>query len=191
MIRVIDDGHGMTHDDALLAFERHARAAAFRRRFAFDCHLGFAGSDAANDRRRIALLLERATNVKQGTRIEFAGGKLINVKPAGCPRERRSASPTFSIAPARRKFLKWTRRSWPTSLGWSRTTRWRIQRSSSFSHADEDYQLSARGKEAGRPGVSALGTASAGRAGRNSSGFGSIPPAITEPGTRAGRRKSS
>src|SRR5881394_1049708 len=24
MIRVIDDGHGMTHDDALLAFERHA-----------------------------------------------------------------------------------------------------------------------------------------------------------------------
>ena len=22
MIRVIDDGHGMTHDDALLAFER-------------------------------------------------------------------------------------------------------------------------------------------------------------------------
>ena len=24
MIRVIDDGHGMAHDDALLAFERHA-----------------------------------------------------------------------------------------------------------------------------------------------------------------------
>src|SRR2546429_1163218 len=24
MIRVTDDGHGMTHDDALLAFERHA-----------------------------------------------------------------------------------------------------------------------------------------------------------------------
>src|SRR3981189_289753 len=24
MIRVIDDGHGMTHDDALPAFERHA-----------------------------------------------------------------------------------------------------------------------------------------------------------------------
>src|SRR5258705_6430 len=24
MIRVIDDGHGMTHDDSLLAFERHA-----------------------------------------------------------------------------------------------------------------------------------------------------------------------
>src|SRR5258708_17205256 len=24
MIRVIDDGHGMMHDDALLAFERHA-----------------------------------------------------------------------------------------------------------------------------------------------------------------------
>jgi DNA mismatch repair protein MutL len=24
LIRVIDDGHGMTHDDALLAFERHA-----------------------------------------------------------------------------------------------------------------------------------------------------------------------
>src|SRR5271154_6882289 len=24
MIRVVDDGHGMAHDDALLAFERHA-----------------------------------------------------------------------------------------------------------------------------------------------------------------------
>src|SRR5260370_26366739 len=24
MIRIIDDGHGMSHDDALLAFERHA-----------------------------------------------------------------------------------------------------------------------------------------------------------------------
>src|SRR5437773_9753491 len=24
MIRVIDEGHGMSHDDALLAFERHA-----------------------------------------------------------------------------------------------------------------------------------------------------------------------
>ncbi|MEQ1354005.1 MAG: DNA mismatch repair endonuclease MutL [Candidatus Acidiferrum sp.] len=62
MIRVIDDGHGMTHDDALLAFERHATS---KLRNADDllsiATLGFRGealpSIAAVSRHRIAVLI--------------------------------------------------------------------------------------------------------------------------------------
>ena len=55
MIRVIDDGHGMTHDDALLAFERHATSKLRNcGRFAFDCHTWFRGESAADHRGRVA-----------------------------------------------------------------------------------------------------------------------------------------
>ena len=109
MIRVIDDGHGMTHDDALLAFERHATS---KLRTADDLMtistLGFRGEALPSIASVSRLLLEtRDTNEEEGTRVEFAGGKLIGVKPAGLP-----AGTTVSVAdlfysvPARRKFLK-------------------------------------------------------------------------------------
>jgi DNA mismatch repair protein MutL len=109
MIRVIDDGHGMTHDDALLAFERHATS---KLRTADDLHsiatLGFRGEALPTIAAVSRLLLEsRDAAEAEGTRIEFANGKLISVKPAGLP-----AGTTLSVAdlfysiPARRKFLK-------------------------------------------------------------------------------------
>jgi len=109
MIRVIDDGHGMTHDDALLAFERHATS---KLRTADDLltisTLGFRGEALPSIASVSRLLLEtRDANEAEGTRVEFAGGKLIGVKPAGLP-----AGTTVSVAdlfysvPARRKFLK-------------------------------------------------------------------------------------
>ena len=109
MIRVIDDGHGMTHDDALLAFERHATS---KLRSADDllsiATLGFRGEALPSIAAVSRLLLEtRDAAEAEGTRIEFAGGKLLNVKPAGLP-----AGTTISVAdlfysvPARRKFLK-------------------------------------------------------------------------------------
>jgi len=109
MIRVIDDGHGMTHDDALLAFERHATS---KLRSADDllsiATLGFRGEALPTIAAVSRLLLETRDEAEaEGTRIEFAGGKLINVKPAGLP-----AGTTISVAdifycvPARRKFLK-------------------------------------------------------------------------------------
>jgi DNA mismatch repair protein MutL len=109
MIRVIDDGHGMTHDDALLAFERHATS---KLRFADDLlsisTLGFRGEALPTIAAVSRLLLETRDEAEaDGTRIEFAGGKLVNVKPAGLP-----AGTTISVAdifycvPARRKFLK-------------------------------------------------------------------------------------
>src|SRR6202166_4626289 len=84
MISVIDDGHGMTHDDALLAFERHATS---KLRSAEDLlsiiTLGFCGEAMPTIAAVSRLLLEtRAEEEAEGTRVEFAGGKLISVKPA-------------------------------------------------------------------------------------------------------------
>jgi DNA mismatch repair protein MutL len=109
MIRVIDDGHGMTHDDALLAFERHATS---KLRSADDlmsiATLGFRGEAMPTIAAVSRLLLEtRDAAEAEGTRVEFAGGKLVGVKSAGLP-----AGTTVSVAdlfysvPARRKFLK-------------------------------------------------------------------------------------
>ena len=109
MIRVIDDGHGMTHDDALLAFERHATS---KLKTADDllsiATLGFRGEALPTIASVSRLLLEsRDAAEAEGTCVEFANGKLVSVKPAGLP-----AGTTLSVAdlfysvPARRKFLK-------------------------------------------------------------------------------------
>ncbi len=109
MIRVIDNGHGMAHDDALLAFERHATS---KLRNADDllsiATLGFRGEALPTIAAVSRLLLETRDGAEvEGTRIEYAGGKLVGVKPAALP-----AGTTISVAdlfysiPARRKFLK-------------------------------------------------------------------------------------
>src|SRR5216684_180638 len=116
MIRVIDDGHGMSHDDALLAFERHATS---KLRSADDllsiATLGFRGEALPTIAAVSRLLLETRDEAEaEGTRIEFAGGKLINVKPAGLPPGTTiSVADIFYCVPARRKFL----RSDTTELG--------------------------------------------------------------------------
>jgi len=109
MIRVIDDGSGMNHDDALLAFERHATS---KLRTADDllsiATLGFRGEALPSIAAISRLLLEtRSPEEEQGTRIEFAGGKLISVKPAGIPAGTSiNVADIFYSVPARRKFLK-------------------------------------------------------------------------------------
>src|SRR6266851_2488873 len=109
MIRVIDDGYGMSHDDALLAFERHATS---KLRSADDLlsipTLGFRGEALPTIAAVSRLLLEtRAEEDVEGTRVEFAGGKLVNVKPAGLPVGTTvSVADLFYSVPARRKFLK-------------------------------------------------------------------------------------
>ena len=109
MIRVIDDGCGMMHDDALLAFERHATS---KLRTADDLlsisTLGFRGEALPSIASVSRLLLQtRAAEDAEGTRVEFAGGKLVGVNPEGL-----AAGTTISVAdlfycvPARRNFLK-------------------------------------------------------------------------------------
>jgi len=109
MIRVVDDGCGMIHDDALLAFERHATS---KLRTADDLlsieTLGFRGEALPSIASVSRLLLEtRAPEEQQGTSIEFAGGKLVGVKPVGAPAGTSvSVADLFYSVPARRKFLK-------------------------------------------------------------------------------------
>ena len=109
LIRVLDDGCGMNQDDALLAFERHATS---KLRTADDllsiATLGFRGEALPSIAAISRLLLEtRDAEQNEGTRIEFAGGKLISVKPAGVPVGTSiSVADIFYAVPARRKFLK-------------------------------------------------------------------------------------
>src|SRR5471030_2620512 len=109
LIRLTDDGHGMNRDDALLAFERHATS---KLRTADDllsiATLGFRGEALPSIAAVSRLLLQtRASEDPEGTRVEFAGGKLVGVNPEGLP-----AGTTISVAdlfycvPARRNFLK-------------------------------------------------------------------------------------
>jgi len=109
LIRVTDDGCGMSHDDALLAFERHATS---KLRSADDllaiATLGFRGEALPSIASVARLLLEtRTAEEEQGTRVEIAGGKLIGVKPAAHPTGTTvSIGDLFYCVPARRKFLK-------------------------------------------------------------------------------------
>jgi DNA mismatch repair protein MutL len=109
LIRVIDDGSGMNQDDALLAFERHATS---KLRTADDllsiATLGFRGEALPSIASISRLVLEtRTAEEEQGTRVEFAGGKLLGVKPAGVPIGTSiSVGDIFYCVPARRKFLK-------------------------------------------------------------------------------------
>jgi DNA mismatch repair protein MutL len=109
IIRVIDDGHGMAHDDALLAFERHATS---KLRSADDLlsisTLGFRGEALPTIAAVSRLLMEtRDAGEAEGTSIEFAGGKLVGVKAAGLPVGTTvSVADIFYCVPARRKFLK-------------------------------------------------------------------------------------
>src|SRR6267154_2609911 len=106
MIRVIDDGGGMAQDDALLAFERHATS---KLRTADDLlsisTLGFRGEALPSIAAVSRLLLQsRAAEEEEGTRVEFAGGKLVLCEEAGAP-----AGTTLMVrdlffnTPARRK----------------------------------------------------------------------------------------
>ncbi len=109
LIRVVDDGSGMSHDDALLAFERHATSKIRSAEDLFEIStLGFRGealpSMAAVSR---LVLATRLASESAGTRLEIVGGKLRDVKevawPAGTSVEVRDL---FFNTPARRKFLK-------------------------------------------------------------------------------------
>ncbi len=86
-ITVVDDGCGMSEEDLLLAFERHAtskiRSVSDLSRIGT---LGFRGeaipSISAISRMFFTTRLPQAIN---GTRAEVEGGALVAVVPAGCP----------------------------------------------------------------------------------------------------------
>ncbi|HYP25751.1 MAG TPA: DNA mismatch repair endonuclease MutL [Blastocatellia bacterium] len=109
LIRIVDDGEGMTRDDALLAFERHATS---KLRTAEDLEfiktLGFRGealpSIAAVSRLFLRTKVERDV---EGSEVEFNGGRLVAVRDVAWPGGTEiEVKDLFFNMPARRKFLK-------------------------------------------------------------------------------------
>jgi len=109
LIRVVDDGEGMTRDDAIVAFERHATS---KLRTAEDLEaittLGFRGEALPSIASVSRLFLRTKTaSDREGSEVEFSGGKLVAVRdiawPGGAEVEVRAL---FFNTPARRKFLK-------------------------------------------------------------------------------------
>ena len=109
LIRIVDNGHGMVRDDALLAFERHATS---KLRTSDDllsiATLGFRGEALPSIASVARLHLEtRAAEDPAGTTIEIAGGSILSVEEAGLPVGTTIAiRDLFYNTPARRKFLK-------------------------------------------------------------------------------------
>ncbi|HSZ17262.1 MAG TPA: DNA mismatch repair endonuclease MutL [Terracidiphilus sp.] len=112
LIRIADNGHGMSRDDALLAFERHATS---KLRTANDllsiATLGFRGealpSIASVARVTLETAFEEARASDAGTRLEIAGGKILHVDDAALPTGTTIAvADLFFNTPARRKFLR-------------------------------------------------------------------------------------
>src|SRR6516162_5301903 len=109
LIQVIDDGCGMLHDDALLAFERHATSKIRNAEDLLNiATLGFRGEALPSIASVSRLRLEtHALEDAAGTVIEIAGGKLLTVEEAGLPLGTSiTVRDLFFNIPARRKFLK-------------------------------------------------------------------------------------
>lgn len=109
LIRVSDDGCGMSREDALMSLERHATS---KLRSASDLTairtLGFRGeavpSIASVSRFR---MITREAEAVVGTEIQVEGGRLGEVRDAGCaPGTVVEAKALFFNMPARRKFLR-------------------------------------------------------------------------------------
>ena len=111
LIRVTDDGTGMSRDDALLCLERHATSkiesahdlAAIRT-------MGFRGEavpSIASVSRFTLTTREQESASPEGTRIVISGGKILEVKSAGsAPGTSVEVRQLFFNLPARRKFLR-------------------------------------------------------------------------------------
>lgn len=109
LLRVIDNGSGMSRDDALLSLERHATSKlAEAKDLAAIRTLGFRGeavpSIASVSRFR---LVTREPQAVAGTEIAVEGGVMRDVREAGCaPGTVVEVRDLFFNIPARRKFLR-------------------------------------------------------------------------------------
>jgi DNA mismatch repair protein MutL len=111
LIRVSDDGVGMSRDDALLCLERHATSKIRR---AEDLYaivtMGFRGEalpSIASVSRFTLITREHESESVEGSRIVISGGKILEVKAAGAaPGTIMEVRQIFFNVPARRKFLR-------------------------------------------------------------------------------------
>jgi DNA mismatch repair protein MutL len=109
LIRVGDDGEGLSRDDAILAFERHATSKITN---ADDLEaittLGFRGEALASIAAvaKVRLRTQTADEIV-GTEVEISGGRMLNVRDIAFARGAEfEIRDLFFNVPARRKFLK-------------------------------------------------------------------------------------
>lgn len=109
LVRVVDDGHGMSREEAELSLQRHATS---KLRSATDLHsihtLGFRGEAvpaiAAVSR---LTLVSRPRDQDRGVRIEVHGGEVRKIESAAArPGTRFEVRTLFFNTPARRKFQR-------------------------------------------------------------------------------------
>ena len=111
LVRVTDDGTGMSRDDALLCLERHATSKI---RKAEDlcaiATMGFRGEalpSIASVSRFTLTTREAESDSPEGTQVIINGGKILEVKAAGsAPGTTLEVRQLFFNLPARRKFLR-------------------------------------------------------------------------------------
>jgi DNA mismatch repair protein MutL len=109
LLKITDDGEGMSRDDAVLAFERHATSKISR---AEDLNgigtLGFRGEALASIASVARVeLVTRTEDIAAGTRVVIEGGRMRDVKDAAHPRgTTMTVRDLFFNTPARRKFLR-------------------------------------------------------------------------------------
>ncbi|MGO8681467.1 MAG: DNA mismatch repair endonuclease MutL [Limisphaerales bacterium] len=111
LIRVTDDGTGMSRDDALLCLERHATSKIQKAEdLAAIATMGFRGEalpSIASVSRFELTTRERDGGSPEGTQIVVNGGKIVEVKAAGsAPGTNVEVRQLFFNLPARRKFLR-------------------------------------------------------------------------------------
>ncbi len=109
LVSVTDNGSGMDRDNALLSVERHATSKI---RDVDDIEsvatLGFRGEAlAAISSVSRFTLITRPADALNGTELHITGGKVVEVKEAGCPPGTSfQVRNLFFNVPARRKFLR-------------------------------------------------------------------------------------
>ncbi len=111
LVRVTDDGTGMSRDDALLCLERHATSKILKAEdLAAIRTMGFRGEalpSIASVSRFALTTRERDSASPEGTQIIISGGKMAEVKAAGsAPGTTIEVRQLFFNLPARRKFLR-------------------------------------------------------------------------------------
>ncbi len=111
LIRVTDDGLGMSRDDALLCLERHATSKILRAEdLSSIATLGFRGEalpSIASVSRFTLTTRERDADTPEGTQVLINGGKILAVKACGsAPGATVEVRQLFFNLPARRKFLR-------------------------------------------------------------------------------------
>lgn len=109
LIRVSDNGIGMSREDALIALERHATSKVSRIEDLQEIQtFGFRG-EALPSIASVSQfeLLTRTADALQGTKITVEGGVVRSVQESGCsPGTHISINNLFYNVPARLKFLK-------------------------------------------------------------------------------------